>query len=97
MSNPVPDHVARNRARLLRKLIARKNESFRRTMIGQEIEVLVLRGGPENGWRSAISSNFVKVRVPESSVANEWTRVLIESLDENGLQASKITTAQEIN
>jgi hypothetical protein len=52
-------------------------------MIGREIEVLTLEDG------SAISSNFVRVRVPSDFAINEWTRVLVTGLDENGLQASR--------
>jgi threonylcarbamoyladenosine tRNA methylthiotransferase MtaB len=92
----VPEHVARHRAKLLRQLIAEKNRRFRQTMIGRQLEVLVLEEPPENGKRSAISSNFIRVRVPEDMPANEWTRVLIADLSEDGLQASKMTTAQEI-
>src|SRR5262249_17519684 len=69
---PVPDHVVRHRARSLRQMIALKNESFRRSMIGREIEVLVLDEEPERGWRSALSNNFIRVNVPENTPANEW-------------------------
>jgi threonylcarbamoyladenosine tRNA methylthiotransferase MtaB len=86
----VPEHVARHRAKLLRQLIAEKNSRFRQTMIGREMEVLVLGESPENGMRSAISSNFIRVRVPEDMQANEWTRVQIEDLSEDGLQGTNI-------
>jgi len=82
----VPEHVARHRAKLLRQLIAEKNRRFRKTMIGREMEVLVLEEPPENGLRSAISSNFIRVRVPEEMPANEWAGVMIEELSEDGLQ-----------
>jgi threonylcarbamoyladenosine tRNA methylthiotransferase MtaB len=91
LSNPIPEHVSRFRAKALRSLIAKKNEAFRRKMIGEEIEVLTLEDG------SAISTNFVRVTVPADLPANEWTRVLVTGLDEHGVQASRITTAQEIN
>jgi threonylcarbamoyladenosine tRNA methylthiotransferase MtaB len=91
LPNPIPDHISRFRAKALRTLIAKKNEAFRSRMIHHEIEVLTLEDG------SAISSNFVKVRVPAGVPLNEWTRVLVTGLDEDGLQASSITTAQETN
>jgi threonylcarbamoyladenosine tRNA methylthiotransferase MtaB len=91
LPNPIPDHVSRFRARMLRDLIARKNESFRRGMVGRKIEVLTLEDG------SAISSNFVRVQVPVGLPQNKWIRVLVTSLLEDGLQASSITTAQETN
>jgi threonylcarbamoyladenosine tRNA methylthiotransferase MtaB len=91
LSNRIPDHVSRFRAKTLRSLIAQKNEAFRRRLIGRELEVLTLDDG------SALSSNFVRVKVPDGLPVNEWMRVLVTGLDEGGLQASNITTAHETN
>jgi threonylcarbamoyladenosine tRNA methylthiotransferase MtaB len=91
LSNRIPDHVSRFRAKTLRSLIAQKNEAFRRRLIGHDLEVLTLDDG------SALSSNFVRVRVPDGLPVNEWMRVRVTGLDEDGLQASKITTAHETN
>jgi threonylcarbamoyladenosine tRNA methylthiotransferase MtaB len=93
----IPDHVVRHRASALRQLIARKNELFRRQMIGRELDVLVLDEEPESGTRSAISDNFLRVRVPENARANEWLKCVMTDLSEDGLYASKMTTAHEIN
>jgi tRNA A37 methylthiotransferase MiaB len=87
----VPDHVARFRAKALRTLIVQKNEAFRRTMLGREMDVLVLEDG------SGISSNFIRVAVPAGTPVNQWVRLLVTKLDEEGLQASRITTAHETN
>ena len=76
---------------MLGDLIARKNESFRRSMVGREIEVLTLEEG------SAISSNFVRVQVPGGPPQNKWIRVVVTNLQKDGLQASRITTAHETN
>jgi threonylcarbamoyladenosine tRNA methylthiotransferase MtaB len=89
LPNPIPDHVAQFRAKTLRDLIARKNEAFRRQMIGQYMDVLTLEEG------SAISSNFIKVRVPADVPLNRWVRVYADGLDGDGLQASRTTTAHE--
>lgn len=89
LPDPIPDHVSQFRAKALRRLIARKNEAFRRDMIGRYIEALTLEDG------AAISSNFVKVRLPAGVAVNQWLRVFVEGLDGDGLQASRITTAQE--
>jgi threonylcarbamoyladenosine tRNA methylthiotransferase MtaB len=89
LPNHIPDHVSRFRARALRTRIAQKNEAFRSRMIGERIEVLTLDDG------SAISSNFVRVSVSADCPVNEWIQVLVTGLDENGLQASRITTAHE--
>jgi threonylcarbamoyladenosine tRNA methylthiotransferase MtaB len=77
----IPDHVARFRARALRNLIAGKNEAFRRSMIGREIQVLTLDDG------SAISSNFVRVSLPAGVPQNEWIQVRVVGIDDDGVQA----------
>lgn len=91
LANHIPEHVSRFRAKTLRTLIAKKNEAFRRGLIGREIEVLTLEDG------SAISSNFVRVTVPEGLPVNEWMRVLVTDLHDDGVQASNTTTAHETN
>ena len=74
--------TARFRGKALRTLIAQKNEAFRRAMIGRELEVLTLDDG------SAISSNFLRVSLPPGVPTNEWRRVLVTNLTEDGIQAS---------
>jgi len=90
LPNQVTERVSRFRAGALRSAIARKNKTFRRNMIGSEIDVLTLEGGG-----SALSSNFVRVMMPESVEVNRWMRVLVTGLHDDGVQASKITIAQE--
>jgi len=92
LPNHIPERVARFRARALRGLIAQKNETFRRNMIGKEIEVLTLEGG---GF--GLSSNFVRVVMREVADVNQWLRVLVTGLHDDGVQASKTTIAQETN
>jgi threonylcarbamoyladenosine tRNA methylthiotransferase MtaB len=89
LSNHVPEHVSRFRAKTLRSLIAQKNETFRREMVGSEIEVLTLDDG------TALSSNFVRVVLSGTAPVNEWVRVSVSGLSDDGVQASRITTAQE--
>lgn len=81
LRDQIPEHVSKFRARMLRELIARKNESFRRNLIGREIEVLTLDDG------SAISSNFVRVNVPRGTPVNKWIHVMVQDLTDDGLQA----------
>jgi threonylcarbamoyladenosine tRNA methylthiotransferase MtaB len=82
LSSPIPDHVARFRAKALRNLIDQKNEAFRRGLMGRELDVLTLDDG------SAISNNFVRVSLPSGYPTNEWTRVVVTGLEPNGVQAS---------
>jgi len=77
----VPDHVSRFRGKALRMLSSRKNEIFRQSLIGREIEVLTLDDA------SAISSNFVRVSLPAGRPANEWMRVVVTGLDGDGVAA----------
>jgi len=83
----VPGHVAKYRAKALRQLMARKNESFRRSMIGRELDVLVLDEDPEGGRRSAMSDNFLRVRVAEDIPVNIWTKVRVVGITEDGVAA----------
>jgi threonylcarbamoyladenosine tRNA methylthiotransferase MtaB len=84
MQNAVPSHVATARAKALRQLIASKNEAFRRSMIGRQLDVLVLQ--PED----ALSSNFIRLRVPPDVPSNSWVRVQVTELDPDGLAAQRV-------
>jgi threonylcarbamoyladenosine tRNA methylthiotransferase MtaB len=79
LSNPIPEHVARFRAKTLRNLIANKHERFLRDMIGTEIEVLTLEDG------TALSSNFVRMviaNVSDDIPVNEWVRVRVTDMEQ---------------
>jgi hypothetical protein len=91
LPNAVPDHVARFRAKALRKLIDSKNEIFRSEFIGRHLAVLTLEDG------SAISNNFVRVSLPSGYAVNEWTRVLVTGLEPNGLQAGRPGTPSGVH
>jgi threonylcarbamoyladenosine tRNA methylthiotransferase MtaB len=69
LNDQVPAHVASFRAKALRQLIARKHAAFVAGMVGKIVDVLVLQRG------EGLTSNFLKVRVPEPLPVNEWTRM----------------------
>jgi threonylcarbamoyladenosine tRNA methylthiotransferase MtaB len=81
MPAPVPSHVAQFRAKTLRRLIANKNEAFRSSLIGRELEVLVLNSG------DAISNNFIRVYPEADMPRNTWISVRATALQEDGLAA----------
>jgi threonylcarbamoyladenosine tRNA methylthiotransferase MtaB len=81
MPAPVPSHVAQFRAKALRRLIANKNEAFRSSMIGRDIEVLVLNSG------DAISNNFIRVYPEAGMPRNTWISVRVTALQGEGLAA----------
>jgi threonylcarbamoyladenosine tRNA methylthiotransferase MtaB len=84
MPNAIPSHVANARAKALRQLISGKNEAFRRSMIGRNLDVLVLQS------EDALSSNFIRVRVPSDIPPNTWVRVQVTELDPDGLAAQRV-------
>jgi threonylcarbamoyladenosine tRNA methylthiotransferase MtaB len=85
----VPEHVSRFRAKVLRSLIAKKNQTFREGLIGREIEALTLDDG------TAISSNFIRVAVASGVSQNTWIRAAVTGLTDDGIQVSSTTTAHE--
>jgi threonylcarbamoyladenosine tRNA methylthiotransferase MtaB len=81
MSNAIPDHVVRFRADALRRLIRGKNEAFRRALVGHDVHVLALEKG------LAISTNFVRVSVPDAAPINQWIRVRVTAITPDGVSA----------
>jgi threonylcarbamoyladenosine tRNA methylthiotransferase MtaB len=84
MPAPVPSHVAQFRAKTLRRVIANKNEAFRSSLIGKELEVLVLNSG------DAISNNFVRVYPEADLPRNTWISVRATALQGEGLAACSV-------
>jgi tRNA A37 methylthiotransferase MiaB len=79
--------VARFRGDQLRRLIARKNLDFRRSLVGRDLEVLVLDGTPISGSRPGLSDNFVRVSVPDHLEPGQWRRVWVTRIEGDGLRA----------
>jgi threonylcarbamoyladenosine tRNA methylthiotransferase MtaB len=71
LKDQIPAHVMNFRSKALRQLIARKHAAFLERLIGRSLEALVLQPG------EGLTSNFLRVRVPESLPTNEWTSVRI--------------------
>ena len=82
LQDQVPAHVANFRAKALRQLIERKHAGFLDEMVGKVVDVLVLQEG------EGLTSNFLKVRMPESLPVNEWirTNLAADYTDSNGLR-----------
>ena len=81
LSDHVPGHVIKRRARELRSLGEEKSRSFRRSQIGQTLRVLTLRPGAKDdpSQTPALSGNYLTVMVPQALPANEWLRVTVSS------------------
>jgi threonylcarbamoyladenosine tRNA methylthiotransferase MtaB len=68
--------VIRDRARALRSLSQRKVVQFRSSQHGRVLRAITLaRGGTD--WTEALTSNYLKVRVPGRHPANHWVRAEI--------------------
>lgn len=66
MDGQVPRAVKRDRSRVLRDLIARKNLAFRQCLVGNTLSAVTLSsGGPT---ARALTDNFVEVELPEVSI-----------------------------
>ena len=80
--NHVPKTVKRERNRILRELIRRKNLEFRCRLVGTSQSVVTLTSS--NGHCRAVSDNFVDIVVEgESAQPRTLRRVRIEAVDQN--------------
>lgn len=86
LGEEVPNAIIRNRSRELRVLAEAKNAAFRASQAGRTLRVLTIRhtihgtGRRDTaGWTPAISSNYLRVRLPGEWPANQMMNVLTES------------------
>jgi threonylcarbamoyladenosine tRNA methylthiotransferase MtaB len=87
MPDQVPVHVARERNRILRELIAKKNLAFRQSFIGRTLDAITLHGGGD-GWTEALSDNYLKVRLAGRHEANKILKIDITATGEEYLLAA---------
>lgn len=100
LSGEIPANLIKNRARELRALGEKKSAAFRREQVGKRLRVLTLRSAsdedapaedlhaeatPETQFTPALSSNYLRVRVPGSWPANQWVDTRISEVEENYL------------
>jgi threonylcarbamoyladenosine tRNA methylthiotransferase MtaB len=74
LGNVVPPNVIRERARALRALARQKSAEFRASQSGRVLRALTLARSCD-AWTEAITSNYLKVRVPGQHAANRWLDV----------------------
>jgi threonylcarbamoyladenosine tRNA methylthiotransferase MtaB len=90
LAAPVPAAIIRERARTLRALARKKSSEFRSAQAGRVLRALTLVGGDDT-WTPALTSNYLKVRIPDRLPANEWHETPIfsdETLMEECVAAS---------
>lgn len=76
----VPIEVRKHRTHVLRALGERKNREFRESLIGSRLSVVSINDG-----RSALSDNYVKVKLARPREANRIERILIGGLTVDGV------------
>lgn len=84
MPGHVPVHIARERNRILRELIAEKNAAFRQGFVGKIVEAITLHGNTD-GSTDALSNNFLKLRITGDHASNQLLRVAVTGLTATGL------------
>jgi threonylcarbamoyladenosine tRNA methylthiotransferase MtaB len=90
LNQPVAAAVIRDRARALRVLSRSKAAQFRASQSGRRLQAITLARGAED-WTEALTSNYLKVRVPGRHPANRWVEAEI-SEDEVAVANSEATT-----
>lgn len=85
----LPKQVKAERSRILRSLVARKAQAFRRRFIGEVLEVVVLhREGPE-GLLEGLSDNYLRVWFTgQAQLCGGVARVQVEQAAGRGLLGS---------
>jgi threonylcarbamoyladenosine tRNA methylthiotransferase MtaB len=111
LSGEIRANVIKNRARELRALGERKSAAFRRDHVGKRLRVLTLRSAsdddgpsenlnaeapPETQFTPALSSNYLRVRVPGTWPANLWVDARISSCEGGSLIGASAEPANRV-
>lgn len=88
MGKQVPTHVARERNRILRDLIAEKKLAFMRGFVGKPVEVITLNvcgSNHEGKYTEALSDNYLPVRLQGNHPPNRWLSARVERVSDGAL------------
>ncbi|PYX93564.1 MAG: tRNA (N(6)-L-threonylcarbamoyladenosine(37)-C(2))-methylthiotransferase MtaB, partial [Acidobacteria bacterium] len=89
MPDQVPAHIARERHKILRDLIAEKNRAFRQSFIGSRLNAITLSIPSEDkNCTEALTDNFVKLQLNGRHPANQWIEAEITALTKDGLRGA---------
>jgi threonylcarbamoyladenosine tRNA methylthiotransferase MtaB len=96
LPNQVPGQVIKCRAQELRALGDAKAAAFRQSQIGRTLRVLTLRcdDDADSSSTPALSSNYLRIRVPGLCPPNQWHEVQISTEEGNYLVGLPATLAQ---
>jgi threonylcarbamoyladenosine tRNA methylthiotransferase MtaB len=95
MSDHVPVHIARERNKILRDLVAEKNAAFRESFVGRELEAITLHSNP-GGTTEALTNNFLKLRLSGDHQPNQLLNIQVRGLTTDGLVGEKVVTSRLI-
>ncbi len=87
--NPVCAEAVNERKLALKKLIATKNEAFRRRFFNRDLAAVTL-AGEDSGTAEALSDNFVKLSVRGSYPPNQLLRVRVTGITADGLHGEQV-------
>jgi threonylcarbamoyladenosine tRNA methylthiotransferase MtaB len=88
MSAQVPVNLARERNRILRDLAAEKKRAFMRGFLGQTLEAITLSvvfEDPQGTWTSALTDNYLKLRLKGRHESNQWLEARVDSVGDEEL------------
>ena len=83
MLRQVPLRVARERNRILRELAEEKKLAFMREFVGKTVEAITLNAF-DGEWTEALTENYLPLRLPGKSSANQWVRARVEAVLDGG-------------
>jgi threonylcarbamoyladenosine tRNA methylthiotransferase MtaB len=88
MGKQVPAHVARERSRVLRDLIAEKKLAFMGGFVGQPVELITLNvtGDDHEGkYTEGLTDNYLPVRLQGNHPPNRWLPARVERILDGAL------------
>jgi threonylcarbamoyladenosine tRNA methylthiotransferase MtaB len=95
MSEQVPVHIARERNRVLRELIAKKKRVFMESLVGSELEAVTLTNHHAH-FTEALTDNYQKLMIAGERCANQLVRARIERVEGDALVGDIRTRVIEV-
>jgi threonylcarbamoyladenosine tRNA methylthiotransferase MtaB len=93
MPNQVPQHVARERNKILRDLAAEKKRAFMQSFVGRPLPAItlnVVHNRPEGEFTEALTDNYQKLFLHGRHVANRWITAHIAGMEQSALVGTKV-------
>jgi threonylcarbamoyladenosine tRNA methylthiotransferase MtaB len=89
MAEQVPVHIARERNKVLRELVAEKKQAFLHSLVGSEVEAVTLTVQSENSTE-ALTDNYQKLRLAGRHGSNQLLLARVEAVDGEALVGPRI-------